>query len=81
MVFTFCSPGFSIGYDYYAPQRSVCFHHYASQDKTHKRDKVPKFWVRYVKFSLYFFTLLVLSDTYVYFLNTFNRKTIKGTQV
>jgi hypothetical protein len=37
--------GFTIGYDYFAPQRSVCFHHYASQDTSHKRDKVPKFWV------------------------------------
>lgn len=36
--------GFTIGYDFYAPQRSVCFHHYASNDKTHKRDNVPKFW-------------------------------------
>lgn len=26
-------------------QRSVCFHHYASNDVTHKRDSVPKFWV------------------------------------
>jgi [Skp1-protein]-hydroxyproline N-acetylglucosaminyltransferase len=34
--------GFTIGYDYYAPMRSVCFHHYASMNKD--RVKVPHFW-------------------------------------
>jgi len=43
--------GFTIGYDYYAPQRSVCFHHYASQDRTHKRDNVPKFWENASKYN------------------------------
>merc|ERR1712038_1725011 len=42
---------FTIGYDYYAPQRSVCFHHYASEDKSHKRDNVPKFWENANKYS------------------------------
>ena len=36
--------GFTYGYDYYAPERSVCFHYYASQDKTGKRGKVNLFW-------------------------------------
>mmetsp|Transcript_18299 Transcript_18299/g.27806 ORF Transcript_18299/g.27806 Transcript_18299/m.27806 type:complete len:665 (-) Transcript_18299:181-2175(-) len=34
--------GFTIGYDYYAPQRSVCFHHYAAMNTN--RNKVPHFW-------------------------------------
>lgn len=34
--------GFTIGYDYYAPMRSVCFHHYASMNKD--RVNVPHFW-------------------------------------
>lgn len=34
--------GFTIGYDFYAPQRSVCFHHYAALNKD--RVNVPHFW-------------------------------------
>lgn len=34
--------GFTIGYDYFAPMRSVCFHHYASMNKD--RVNVPHFW-------------------------------------
>lgn len=41
--------GFTIGYDYYAPQRSVCFHHYASQNKD--RMNVPHFWENSVKYE------------------------------
>lgn len=36
--------GFSIGYDFYAPQRSVCFHHYAIGKNAQKRNKVPHYW-------------------------------------
>ena len=36
--------GFTYGYDYYAPEQSVCFHYYASQDSTGKRGKVNLFW-------------------------------------
>lgn len=36
--------GFTIGYDYFAPQRSVCFHHYANGKNKAKRDKVSHFW-------------------------------------
>jgi len=36
--------GFSIGYDYYAPERSVCFHHYAVGNNARKRNKVHHFW-------------------------------------
>ena len=35
--------GFTHGYDYYTPERSVCFHYYASKKDT-KRKKVPMFW-------------------------------------
>lgn len=35
--------GFTIGYDWYAPERSVCFHHYEAK-KREGRGKVPKFW-------------------------------------
>ena len=34
--------GFTIGYDFFAPMRSVCFHHYASQNKDLM--KIPHFW-------------------------------------
>lgn len=36
--------GFTIGYDYYAPERSVCFHHYADGANKRKRNKVPHYW-------------------------------------
>lgn len=38
---------FTIGYDFYAPQRSVCFHHYAVRASKDKRRKVPSFWENY----------------------------------
>ena len=37
--------GFTIGYDYYTPEKSVCFHHYAeSKEGKEKRKNVPTFW-------------------------------------
>lgn len=36
--------GYTIGYDYYAPERSVCFHHYAVGDNARVRNKVHHFW-------------------------------------
>lgn len=36
--------GFTIGYDYYAPERSVCFHHYAVGKNAKVRNKVKHFW-------------------------------------
>jgi Glycosyltransferase (GlcNAc) len=36
--------GFTVGYDFYAPERSVCFHHYATGANAAKRNKVKKFW-------------------------------------
>ena len=36
--------GFTIGYDFYAPERSVCFHHYAEGKNAVKRNKVPHYW-------------------------------------
>ena len=36
--------GFTIGYDFYAPERSVCFHHYAVGKNKDKREKVHHFW-------------------------------------
>jgi hypothetical protein len=36
--------GFSIGYDFYAPERSVCFHHYAVGKNAKTRNKVHHFW-------------------------------------
>ena len=41
--------GFTIGYDYYAPQRSVCFHHYAALNKD--RVNVPHFWENNDKYA------------------------------
>lgn len=36
--------GFTIGYDFYAPERSVCFHHYAVGKNKNLRNKVKHFW-------------------------------------
>jgi hypothetical protein len=36
--------GFTVGYDFYAPERSVCFHHYATGANAAKRNRVKKFW-------------------------------------
>ena len=36
--------GFTVGYDFYAPERSVCFHHYAHGVNQKKRNKVKHFW-------------------------------------
>jgi [Skp1-protein]-hydroxyproline N-acetylglucosaminyltransferase len=36
--------GFTIGYDFYAPERSVCFHHYAVGKNAGVRNKVKHFW-------------------------------------
>lgn len=41
--------GFTIGYDYFAPQRSVCFHHYATLNKD--RVNVPHFWENTKKYK------------------------------
>lgn len=36
--------GFAYGYDYYTPERGVCFHMYAVKENEAKRKKVPLFW-------------------------------------
>ena len=36
--------GWTIGYDFYAPERSVCFHHYAVGKNAKIRNKVKHFW-------------------------------------
>jgi len=36
--------GFTYGYDYYTPERSVCFHTYATGENEEKRKKVSLFW-------------------------------------
>lgn len=37
--------GWTVGYDYYTPEHSVCFHHYAeSAEGQAKRADVPTFW-------------------------------------
>ena len=36
--------GFTHGYDYYTPERSVCFHMYAIKENKAKRKSVPLFW-------------------------------------
>lgn len=43
--------GFTIGYDYYAPERSVCFHHYAVGKNAKVRNKVHHFWENDRKYS------------------------------
>lgn len=34
--------GFTYGYDYYSPERGVCYHHYVEAGEARK--KMPKFW-------------------------------------
>ena len=36
--------GFTIGYDFFAPEKSVCFHTYAKGENEAKRNKVPHYW-------------------------------------
>jgi [Skp1-protein]-hydroxyproline N-acetylglucosaminyltransferase len=36
--------GFTYGYDYYAAERSVCFHMYAVQENEARRKNIPLFW-------------------------------------
>jgi hypothetical protein len=36
--------GFTVGYDFYAPEKSVCFHHYAEGKNKAKRNTVNHFW-------------------------------------
>jgi len=36
--------GFTYGYDFYAPQKSVVFHYYNSSARNEKKKKVAKFW-------------------------------------
>ncbi|KAL3933511.1 MAG: hypothetical protein SGBAC_010364 [Bacillariaceae sp.] len=36
--------GWTVGYDFYAPERSVCFHHYAVGKNAKIRNKVKHFW-------------------------------------
>jgi [Skp1-protein]-hydroxyproline N-acetylglucosaminyltransferase len=35
---------FTYGYDFYAPERSVCFHMYAIKDNLNRRKNIPLFW-------------------------------------
>ena len=43
--------GFTIGYDYFAPEKSVCFHHYAKGENSAARNKVPHFWEHSQKYA------------------------------
>jgi len=43
--------GFTIGYDYFAPERSVCFHSYAKGENAAARNKVPHFWEHSEKYA------------------------------
>jgi len=43
--------GFTVGYDFYAPERSVCFHHYAVGKNAAVRNKVHHFWENDQKYS------------------------------
>jgi [Skp1-protein]-hydroxyproline N-acetylglucosaminyltransferase len=43
--------GFTVGYDFYAPERSVCFHHYAVGRNAAVRNKVHHFWENDEKYA------------------------------
>jgi len=43
--------GFTVGYDYYAPERSVCFHHYAVGKNAKIRNRVHHFWENDQKYA------------------------------
>jgi hypothetical protein len=36
--------GYTFGYDYYAAEKSICFHMYAVKENKKKRNKVASFW-------------------------------------
>jgi hypothetical protein len=43
---------FTYGYDFYAPERGVCFHMYASEEnKEDRRNKVPLFWENQARYK------------------------------
>jgi Glycosyltransferase (GlcNAc) len=54
--------GFSIGYDFYAPERSVCFHHYATEEKNDPRAKVKHFWENEDRYAGYVLLFRVFTD-------------------
>ena len=39
------------GYDYFAPEKSVCFHSYAKGENMASRNKVPHFWGEFIEVS------------------------------
>lgn len=44
--------GYTVGYDFYTPEKSVCFHHYGESDEgASKRNDVPTFWENYDKYE------------------------------
>jgi hypothetical protein len=43
--------GFTYGYDYYAPERSVLFHYYTVGPNQNARKKVPTFWEHSTAYS------------------------------
>jgi len=43
--------GFTIGYDFFAPEKSVCFHTYAKGENEAKRNKVPHYWENTNRYS------------------------------
>jgi len=43
--------GFTIGYDFFSPERSVCFHHYGKGKNKAGRGKVNHFWENASKFK------------------------------
>jgi len=43
--------GFTIGYDFFSPERSVCFHHYGEGKNKASRAKVNHFWENAPKYA------------------------------
>merc|ERR1712238_588260 len=43
--------GFTIGYDFFSPERSICFHHYAEGKNKEGRNKVNHFWENAPKYE------------------------------
>jgi len=43
--------GFTIGYDFFAPEKSVCFHSYSIGENAAARNKVPHFWENSDKYA------------------------------
>lgn len=56
--------GFTIGYDFYAPERSVCFHHYAEGKNAKARNKgmfTSSVWISPIHSMILIYYIITIS--------------------